>query len=534
MIANKEANNMKVNSPALSVPSLASTTCHSSPESYLEDDGSNNLSTSRTLFKNEIKEEVPPGRSWIESTSFLLIDSPSDNKSSRLRENGLDQDQKGIIDVSSTTSSETTAIPSWNLSMLSVSPLLSKSLILPLSKSQSNLTSDGTKSDSSTEKLEENDNDCAKQRDKASLIFEKTPDEKKSCNSTLNLNPIYLADIFVSLGQTACKRYQDYGQTEAGLESDSPTESAGECTVGGSLDKLPSMASSPLRKKCSDGRDGENQNIPTSGDEIWEYSLERQSIATKKDIQQDVSTTILSLQQAVKVQKQLNSLKEVEIVDNQTDLEILGEQLERVKKERDNQIDREKELVETISIQKQQLDKLTSVSVQGRITYEGYEAEWKSVSSDHLEERHNRIVELESDLEKKKRTNLGLQEEIDRLNNYRCRSQYTYQQECDTREGVDEINDKIINHLKNISERLETMENKEGEKSRLFIEQLNKNNEEIRKVRTALNLEHKNITFSISEDPDAIEVVPYGSKIEKNIDLENNSSWCCDLDFFPH
>jgi len=135
MIANKEANNMKVNSPALSVPSLASTTCHSSPESYLEDEGSNNLSTSRTLFKNEIKEEVPPGRSWIESTSFLLIDSSSDNKSSRLRENGLDQDQKGIIDVSSTTSSETTAIPSWNLSMLSVSPLLSKSPILPLSKS---------------------------------------------------------------------------------------------------------------------------------------------------------------------------------------------------------------------------------------------------------------------------------------------------------------------------------------------------------------------------------------------------------------
>ena len=53
-------------------------------------------------------------------------------------------------------------------------------------------------------------------------------------------------------------------------------------------------------------------------------SLDRECTALKRIIQQD-AIRMLNLQRAVDAQKQLNALKEVEIVDKQTELSIFLE-----------------------------------------------------------------------------------------------------------------------------------------------------------------------------------------------------------------
>ena len=73
------------------------------------------------------------------------------------------------------------------------------------------------------------------------------------------------------------------------------------------------------------------------------------------------------LQRALETQKQLCALKEVEIVDRQTEFQIAEDRIARLKKERESYFEKETELLETIKILKQEVDKITMKSGHERI-----------------------------------------------------------------------------------------------------------------------------------------------------------------------
>lgn len=557
MNVHEENNEISVDSPALSVPSLAATSYFSSPESSPEDEPKG-LPTRRTLFTMG-NEDSPPRNLFVESASVLI------------------DDEMGITDATSITSSETTAVPSCNLSRKDAtesnvevplncfvtsqpSPLLSTSSSLasdnrihPVSEHRTGLVFDKTISES-VENVADNENDqfqAANQREQPPFIMEEPPEKTISCNSALNLTPVQLAEMFVSLGQTARQRYQDYGQTKSSSETHSLVKTVG-CTTGKPLKESPPhmMISVPLGESSSASDKWKSSSI---GEIPRVQSLGRGCITLKKDIQQDAST-ILSLRREVNAQKQLNSSKMVEIVDKQTGLQTLEEQIKGLQKERDDQIERETGLVETISILKEELDKLTLSSALSfdRIENERFETEPKLEFS-RMEEQQNRIVELESVLEKEEMAKFGLQTEFNRLNNCRYRNvpiDEHDRQQGDAGEGLDENEDitlnpfsttnmfsiKVQSTLKNILERLEAIEIEKVEKACVFTEQLNKNNEEMRRVRSALKLEpgHKRTRVNISEDPETIEVITFEDKKEVGAALENRSSWCCDWNMISH
>ena len=64
-------------------------------------------------------------------------------------------------------------------------------------------------------------------------------------------------------------------------------------------------------------------------------------------MQQD-AYTIINLQRALDTQKQLNALKEVEIVDKQKEMQIMERRILELAKESEDHIEREAELVETM------------------------------------------------------------------------------------------------------------------------------------------------------------------------------------------
>mmetsp|Transcript_35732 Transcript_35732/g.38713 ORF Transcript_35732/g.38713 Transcript_35732/m.38713 type:complete len:551 (+) Transcript_35732:151-1803(+) len=540
----EENDNLNVDSPALSVPSLSATSYFSSPESS-PDDEPKDLSTRRTLFTMG-NEDSPPRKLFVESANVLI------------------DDEIGIADATSITSSETTAVASCNLSRkdatesnvevpLNYFPVLSTSSSLasderihPLSEHPTDLVVDKTKSNFIENVADdENDQYQANQREQPSFMMEEPPEKTISCNSALNLTPVQLAEMFVSLGQTARQRYQDYGQAKTSSETPSLVKTVG-CTSGKPLkESPPHMMKSVLLSESSSASDKKNNS--SNGEIPRVQSLRRECITLKKEIKQDTSTN-LSLRRAVHTQKQLNSSKVVEIMDKQTGLQTLEEKIKGLQKERDDQIERETELVETISILKEELDKLTLSSALSfdRIENERFETELKSESS-RMEEQQNRVVEFESVLEKEEMTKFGLQTVINRLNNCRYRNEPIDEhgrQQGDTGEGLDDNEDiilnpfsttnmfsiKVLSTLNNILERLEAIEIEKAEKACVFTEQLDKNNEEMRRFRRALKPEpgHTRTRVNISEDPKAIEVITFKDKKEIGAALENRSTWCCD------
>lgn len=562
MSDSEENNKPDVDSPALSVPSLAAASYSSSPESS-PDDKSKSLPTRRALFKMSNEDTSP------KYASSVLIDGSSLNGNSVIDGEVPIDEENSITDAASITSSEITAVPSWNLSTKDATE---SNVEIPLnyymaSKPSSLLSSSSSLASDRNHHLRERRTDSvldetkpvyfenvvdkennplqANQMKQPPLIMEEPPEETISCNSALNLTPVQLAEIFVSFGQTARQRYQDFGQKETSSETHTPIKAVG-CASGEPIKESPPpiMTSSHLSESSSESDKSQDS---FSGEIPRIQSLERECDALKKSIQQDAST-ILNLHWAVNAQKQLNSLKEVEIMDKQTDLQIMEEQIERLKKERDDQIEKETDFVETISILKEELDRMTSNSGPSfdKIENERFEMELKSAAS-RIDEQHSRIKELESVLEEKGTTAFGLQTKNDRLNHCQYRIEPVDEQDRqpgDVEDVSDDHEDTILNPfsttalswevrstLKNILERLEAMENEESEKVCVFTEQLNKNNEEMEKVRRVLQLEpqRKCVRVNISEDPEAIEVMSFEDKSLINADSENRTNWCCDI-----
>ena len=563
MSVNEENNKPNVDSPALSVPSLGAASYCSSPESSPEDK-SKSLPTRRALFKMS-NENISP-----RYASSVLIDGSTLNASSVVGGEVLIDEENSITDAASITSSEATAIPSWNLStkdatesnfeiplnyymaskpssLLSPSSSLASDRIHPLREPRTDIVFDETKPDYFENVVDKENNPLqANQTKQPPLMMEEPPEESISCNPALNLTPVQLAEIIVSFGQTARQRYQDFGQRETSSETHSPIKVIGCTSEEHILESPPPIMTSSHLSESSSGSD---KSHDSSGGEVPRIqSLERECNALKKSIQKDAST-ILNLHWAVNAQKQLNSLKEDEIMDKQTDLQVLEEQIERLKKERDDQTERETDFAETTSILKEELDRMTSNLGPSfdRIESERFETELKSAAS-RIEEQQNRIKELESVLKEKETTTFGLQTNNDRLNDGRFRSGPVDEQDLqpeDAEEVSDDHEDTILNPfstttlswevrstLKRILERLEAMENDKAEKVCVFTEQLNKNNEEMEKVRRVLQLEsqRKCVRVNISEDPEAIEVMSFEDRSLINEDSENRTSWCCEID----
>lgn len=598
MSVHEEYDKLNADSPALSVPSVAAASYASSPESSPEDE-SKNSSLRRTLFKMS-NECDSLQKAFVKPASFVS----SSNINSVIYGAVLipDGGENGVTDTASITSSETTAIPSWNLSMKDATernvevplnhfiisqpgPLLSSPPSFdsdqthpPSLSSTSSFASDQTHQLDdcqqqlvfnealaySSEKVmdKENDHFKANQIKPPSVVVEEPPEETTSCNSALNLTPVQLAEIFLAFGQSARQRYQGSGKT-----GKSPTETCPEATspikVVKSTSEDPLMVSPPhimTSSPLSESSSGSYKSQNSSGYSRVR-SLERECDTLKVNTQRD-AYKLLSLQHAVDTQKQLNSLKEVEIVDKQTELQISEQRVVTLQKEHEDYIERETELVETIEILKNELDKMTtlksvpsdeldqlamkSVPPFDKIETERFDMEMKSAAS-RAEAQQVRIAELENSLKEKEKENSGLQTKIDWLSGRQKggSKDEQYCKSCEVEEaanldglGVTKDEDILIDPpvvevesiLKDIMKRLEAVEIEKKQKESAIIEQSKNNSEKMKNVKKTQELEsdHDGVKVDISEDPEAIEATSLEENIENGADSDNQSTWCCD------
>ena len=149
-------------------------------------------------------------------------------------------------------------------------------------------------------------------------------------------------------------------------------------------------------------------------------SLDRECTALKRIIQQD-AVRMLNLQRAVDAQKHLNALKEVEIVDKQTELKISEDRILRLKKDREHYVERETELVETIKILKAELDRMTlhrsslGKTESDELPKTAVSGASADVDSSQIAEQRSLIQELQSIIREKEESILGMQAKIDWL-----------------------------------------------------------------------------------------------------------------------
>jgi chromosome segregation ATPase len=351
-------------------------------------------------------------------------------------------------------------------------------------------------------------------------MVEEPPEEATSCNSALNLTPKQLAEIFLAFGQTARQSHEEDEQEGNQKE----------------ISRQSRTTSSPL-----------SVNSSTSEKSVCTprvQSLERECNAFKKIVKQDAKT-ILNLQRAVDTQKQLCQLKEVEIVDKQTELQIAEERIARLKKEREEYFERETELMETIKILKQEIDKMTLKSDASfdRIEMQKIETEL-SLFKSQLEEQKERVFELETNLKEKDKTNFDLQTEIDWLKSQQKRpSNGESGLSSDITGYKGELGDLLLeedpvsspgiaNVLQSFSKRIESLEKEKEEREEIFLQEIKRNNTEMERIRNLLqdDSKEKNTIVQVSEDPEEIEAMP----LNKNSSHEHGHgklSCCCDWTF---
>jgi len=479
-----------------SSPALTEATSYaSSPESSPEDEVKSVLNSSirRKLFKDE-----DPPKDTIDSpaatpTSLVVREAVVTPRSSS---------ENGIADTTSITSSETTAIPSWNLSMKDASeknvevllenfilsqpiPLMTPPPTYPVNQTRPILSSPSSfASDESQPRLFEDENiedipsnptksddketigNETEEVDHPTLVMEDPPEEPSSCNAALGL-----AEMVMAFGQSARQRYQGTEQTEK-TEVNSTSKSTESMKGDASIGLRPSIMTS-RRVSESSSQSGKSQSSA-----LRSIERERDSNA-KRD-----AYTISKLQQAIDAQKQLNSLKEVEIMDKQAEHQVLTNQIRVLQKEKDDYLERETELRETINILKQELDKMTLLksAPSDELDHLKLESEMSNNQAEtfrkeaelieyHATEQQARIEELEISLKAKQSENFDLQTKIDWLND-RNKDEMINSQQEKTVELTKPVqlavrdlsaNDEIENRIQDIMKRLEAVEIEKNE-----------------------------------------------------------------------
>ena len=568
MSADEDYSKQKADSPALTEATSYTSSRESSPQ-----DDFKNSSIRRTLFKINTDGDYPKE----------TINSPFGSPSTSSAGSG-----NSLADTTSITSSQTTAIPSCNLSMKDAIeknvevelnhfvlsrpvPLLSSPPNFPLHQtkpilsSPSSFASDESQLSNESQpqlmvdktvpySLNKSDNKenfrvRVEHTTKPSVVMEDPPEEPTSCNAALNLAPGNLAEIVFAFGQSARQRYQGSEQTRKAPTNSNPKtpspNKADKPTRGDSLigSPPPIMTSRHLSESSSSQSDKSQSSFVRS----IERERDTLKIATKRD-----ALTISNLLHAIDTQKQLNSLKEVEIVDKQAELQISEQQILTLQKEHEDYLEREIELVETIEILKKELDKMTllqtvpsdeldylvlgSEQPTNKLATDNFSKEAELAES-RVNEQQARIVELGRSLKENEQKNLDLQTKADCLNN-RNTEEGKNEQDREASEkakpqnidghGVTE-DERIESRLKDIMRRLEAVEIEKNEKESELTVKSKVDNEETKSVLKNQNTEseHNGVKINVSNDPDAIEAMTLKERTEKFVDSGNQSTWCC-------
>ncbi len=562
MAIEEEYSKEKSNSPALT----EATSYTSSPEPSPEDEAKSVLNSSirRKLFKDEDPPKDTIDSPAATSTSLVVRDGTLTPRSS----------ENGIADTTSITSSETTAIPSWNLSMKDASeknvevplenfilsqpiPLMTPPPTYPVSQTRpilsspssfgsdeshprlledesiANIRNNQTKSDSKetvaneTEKVE-----------KTKLVMEDPPEEPSSCNAALGL-----AEMVMAFGQSARQRYQGTEQTDKAEENSTNKPTKSDASIGL---RPPILTSRRISESSS--QSGKSQSSA-----LRSTDKERESNA-KRD-----AYTISKLQQAIDAQKQLNSLKEVEIMDKQAELQVLTKQIRVLQKEKDDYLERETEHRETINILKRELDKMTLLTSAPSDELDHLQLETETsnnqaeifrneaqLAESRAKEQQTRIEELEKSLKAKESENFDLQTKIDWLNDRNKDKTINVEQEKTEELTKPEqlavrdlsANEEIENRIQEIMKRLEAVE---IEKNEIESDLERKSGEDSEKTNTTLaqnDSEHDGVKINVSQDPDEIEATTVKRKANtvetiKIMDSGVQSTWCCEWSLTP-
>ena len=546
-MAIEEEYSKKSDSPALT----EATSYTSSPESSPQDESKSGLNTSirRKLFGDPPKDTID---SPVATSTSLVV------REAVLTPRGS---ETGI----STTSSETTAIPSWNLSNASEKnvevplenfimsqpiPLMNPPPTFPLAQtrpilsSPSSFASDDTQSrlldDENPNKSDDKENIVVetKETNKPSLVMEDPPEEPSSCNAAMNI-----AEIVMAFGQSARQRYQGSEQNEK-TETNSVSKTVEPTKVDSTIGSKPPIISS--RRVSESSSQSEKSNSSSR------RSIERERDTLKNKPNRD-AYTIAKLEQAIDAQKQLNSLKEVEILDKQVELQVLNKRIRTLQKEQEDYLERETELRETIKILKKELDKMTLLnsapsdelehlklkSETSQNQAETFKKESKLAKS-RAKDQQARIEELERSLKEKEKANFDLQTEVDRLNDQN-KDEKTDEKIIEKAEPVQldvrtvSVNEEIENRLKEIMKRLDAVEIDKQEIESDLEKEPEENSEENKNIVTQIESDHNGVKINVSEDPDQIETmnVKRAMTVKRetniNVDAGDHSNWCCGL-----
>ena len=575
-VDNEESTIQKADSPALTEATSYSSSPAPSPQ-----DETDNSSVRRNLFQDPLKDTIDgpntPANS-IDRRPIVLTPNRGDH---------------GLMDATSTTSSETTAIPSWNLSMkdatekdvevplkqfvlsqsqsvplLSSPPVHQLNRIRPILYSPSSFATEVTQlSNGSYLGLPEEagfshppkaSNDKEESHvgidtvKNPSVVMEDPPKEPTSCNAALNLAPVQIAEMVYAFGQSARQRYQGtepakVATTQENLKTPSPKKGIESVRGNPVIVSPPPIMTSRRLSEGSSQSDRSYQSARTI-----ERERDTLKLASKRD-----ARTISSLQQANETQKKLNSLKEVEIVDKQAEIKKLKQHILALQKEQEGFKERETELMETIEILKNEVDKMTMLKMAPsdeleHISLESTKSPQDDPTNDATQsiesitnEQQVRIAELERLLKAKEGESFDLQTKIDWLNvqlNEKGKGDVKHESiESNKEEKADEekVNEGLIvsekeeigGLLRDIVKRLEAVET-EKKKNELIstispMESCERTN--FNRADEDVDSKHKDVEINISRDPDEIEA----TNTKNDFDSHVQTSWCCDWTLHP-
>jgi hypothetical protein len=362
------------------------------------------------------------------------------------------------------------------------------------------------------------------------MMEEVPPEPTASCSSALNLTPAQFAEMFLAFGHNVRERspHNDNDDATSAAAVASPDR---EDVVNDGTDHA-----SQLLPSASPMRD-ENEDEPAGIQTPQTRFLVRENAAFKKIVEQDAHS-ILTLQRALETQKRLCALKEVEIMDRQKELQISEDRIARLQKEREEKLEREIELMETIRILKLEIDKMTleTGTVFDTTKIASMETELKA--------QQTHILKLEASLREKEKQNFDLQTETDYLRNQQKETKTHPIVSFDTTTSAEEItlSDQVdqstedgmlrsmsswTDILGDISKRLALLEKEKeekGTKDQELYEQMN----EIRS-RLGLGPDKKDIMmFKVTNSPEEIEAIPLAVKAQEKADSSCKYLLCCD------
>jgi len=301
-----------------SIPSLAETSFASSHEG----DG-----VSRALFVNS--ESKPFPKAVVENIEKLSED--------------IGQEVSAYGSDISITSSETTAVVTRNLTLKDTNDAEEDGQFTTLSKDchakQTNVPSESS--------------------NQAMVVYEEPPEESRTCISALSLTPKQLAEIFLSF-ERARKIWPMMQSVSKDNTVESPASSPTKKETVSNEDAEKSPTFSPKRENQESSSPMKVESSTSRAE-----SLEIECLALKQIIQDD-SSKMVNLRRAMEAQRELNTLKDIEIEDRQAELQHSEERLDLLSREKATLQEREAELEETIRILKEELDFLSKTKTDAK------------------------------------------------------------------------------------------------------------------------------------------------------------------------